>query len=233
MGVHSALLCKQTQQLLPMKKEPMTSTPAVEPLQILAAFAPQVFAFAHANYLGPSLPLPEPGNHNGSHPRPLRMHKCKMPSSTPLWLTTIVHALGAGSSSCALHAASLTLVISLHCVYTLKGRLYSHRRARLTAKAPPAACGPKLGTGFCHWPAPLCLPEASPSSCAPAYPSLDPHFQLPLHSWQDSAGTVVCAESHSTHSWPQPLLPALALTTTCVSATGPCHYTAPAAAPHS
>lgn len=83
MVVHSGLLYKQTQQLLPMKKEPMTSTPAVEPLQILAAFAPQVFAFAHANYLGPSLPLPEPGNHNKSHPRPLRMHNCKMPSSTP------------------------------------------------------------------------------------------------------------------------------------------------------
>lgn len=64
--VHNDQLYKQTQWLFPVKKEPMTSTAVVDFLQILAAFAPQIFLFAHASYLSPSLPLPEPGNHNRS-----------------------------------------------------------------------------------------------------------------------------------------------------------------------
>lgn len=56
--VHNDQLYKKTQQLFPVKKEPMTSTAVVEFLQILAAFAPQVLLFARASYLSPPAPRP-------------------------------------------------------------------------------------------------------------------------------------------------------------------------------
>lgn len=46
-----------------------------------------------------------------------------------------------------------------------------------------------------------------------------------MYPWQDIVAIVVHAERQAICSWPQPLLPALALTITCVSTVDICHYT--------
>ena len=141
-------------------------------LQTSSAFTPRVFAFADTICPSPSPPpLPQlsPGGSLGSPPA-AKQCLCSCMNATDhfrlLQLTpTNLRMLRPSPSSselthCQLQPRSVTI---LNCCVYPRARSCSHVKPHWQ----PTACGLRSSPVFCHWPAPLGSPAASPSSYAP------------------------------------------------------------------
>ena len=83
--IHSDLLCRQTHQVLPLKKLTADKT-AMDAIQVSPTFAPQVFMFTDTSCLShsplsPPMPWLESGYHNKRQPRLLWLHEYRSQTS--------------------------------------------------------------------------------------------------------------------------------------------------------
>lgn len=129
------------------------------------------------------------------------------------------------------HTPGPAPITGLHChVHTLGETVQPQEECTPITRIPTATCGPRSSSVSCHGPTSLGSPAACPSSCEPTCPwPTSQHWAPYLCLWQEPVATALHTDSQdpitaSVHSWLQPLLFALAPTTTCVSITGPCHY---------
>lgn len=110
----------------------------------------------------------EPRNYTGSSPGLYSyMDARHHPRHLHGWPPQLGKHSGLGFPAVYLHSTSLTPITSLHCYVHAWGRTVWPQESQ----GPTDACR----LGLCHRPAPLCSTGASPSSCAPVCPWLDPH----------------------------------------------------------
>lgn len=211
------MLCRQTQQLLPLKKQ-MASTGTVDPLQNLLVFTPHLSAFTMTLSALPS--LLEPRNHINSQPRPLWLQEFKCQSTLMQLTPTTMLLLGASPSSSVIAHHQPDTITGLHCHVPDQGRQCSHRRA-YWHRAPAVACGLRSGLVFCPWHEACTHLQLAPPIVH--LPSSTPVTGLHCHApmW-DPVAIVVHADRQGPHncqcncSWPWLLLPVLAATTICL-----------------
>lgn len=187
--------------------------------------------------LQPHLPHSTSGTHTGSQPRPLWLCKYRTPVQSPTADPhQHMHSRGQPPHPCSLLSPCMPCaqwpITSLRCSAHARGETVQQPQEYMcTARTPQLLVGPDLAlssvTGLHHW----AHQHLAPSTVHLYTPGLTPntslHHHMPVVRTSSHSGACEQLHSHScrlAHSWPWPLLLALAPITTCVFAAGLCRY---------
>lgn len=140
-AVHSNLLCRQTQQLLIMRKKINGWHSCCKHPVDFASFPKYSHSLTTATGVSTSTSPAQPRNHNSSQPYFCTYLSARYRSRS-LWIipTVVCVCFSLAPLVVCPHTASLTLTTSFHCICTPRKNC-SHRREHLAAMATTAASG--------------------------------------------------------------------------------------------